>query len=56
SFSNSSHLVQHRWIHTGEKTFTCADCSKSYRHNSNLTDHRRTHTGEKPFTCDKRGK
>ena len=39
-------------MHTGEKSYECDICKKTFRENSNLTNHKRVHTGEKPYSCD----
>ncbi|NXX02733.1 ZN629 protein, partial [Larus smithsonianus] len=51
SFSQRSHLVQHRRTHTGAKPYKCAECGTCFSHNSTLIRHRRIHTGEKPYKC-----
>ncbi|XP_051783794.1 tripartite motif-containing protein 16-like [Erpetoichthys calabaricus] len=43
-------------IHTGEKTYCCLECGKSFQRRSNLQNHRRIHTGEKPHCCPECGK
>ncbi|XP_024290096.2 endothelial zinc finger protein induced by tumor necrosis factor alpha isoform X9 [Oncorhynchus tshawytscha] len=49
-------LSKHMSIHTGEKSFICGDCGKSFNRTDFLTRHKLTHTGEKPFTCGDCGK
>ena len=38
-------------MHSGEKPFSCNQCSYKCTVASNLKTHRFTHTGEKPFAC-----
>ncbi|RMC03834.1 hypothetical protein DUI87_19587 [Hirundo rustica rustica] len=56
SFSQSSHLIQHQMIQTGDQPFKCGECGKSFKHNSTLVTHRRIHTGERPYECGECGK
>ncbi|XP_032986847.1 zinc finger protein 248 isoform X2 [Rhinolophus ferrumequinum] len=56
NFNKKSHLTQPRRAHSGEKTFECSECGKTFWEKSNLTQHQRTHTGEKPYECTECGK
>ncbi|RMC03708.1 hypothetical protein DUI87_19700 [Hirundo rustica rustica] len=56
SFSQSSHLIQHQMIQTGDQPFKCGECGKGFKHNSTLVTHRRIHTGERPYECGECGK
>uniref|UniRef100_A0A3P9P0R7 C2H2-type domain-containing protein n=1 Tax=Poecilia reticulata TaxID=8081 RepID=A0A3P9P0R7_POERE len=50
-FHQSSHLMAHKVIHSGDKPFKCPECGKNFGRASHLKTHRRLHTGEKPFKC-----
>ncbi|VTJ77192.1 Hypothetical predicted protein [Marmota monax] len=54
--SKKPHLTQAPGTCTGENTFECSHCKKSFRQESQLTNHQRTHTQEKPHKSSKRGK
>ena len=43
-------------LNTGEKTYHCEICEKSFTKNAYLVSHKRSHTGEKPFHCEICGK
>jgi uncharacterized Zn-finger protein len=44
--------VQHTYIHTGVKPYSCAICLKSFRQRSTLVVHSRTHTVDKTMISD----
>ncbi|XP_077313421.1 zinc finger protein 865 isoform X2 [Lithobates pipiens] len=46
SFKQSSHLMQHMLVHTGERPYECNVCGRTYNHISSLIRHRRCHREE----------
>lgn len=53
SFKKSRHLINHNYMHTGEKLFKCTHegCGKCFRVDSSLRAHMRVHAVVKPFHC-----
>ncbi|NXN93718.1 ZN865 protein, partial [Rhinopomastus cyanomelas] len=43
AFKQSSHLVQHMLVHSGQRPFQCSTCGRCYSHGSSLIRHRRCH-------------
>ncbi|NXB63671.1 ZKSC1 protein, partial [Struthidea cinerea] len=56
SFNQSSNLIHHQRIHTGECLHKCPECGKLFNHNSQLIIHQRIHTRETPYECCACGK
>jgi uncharacterized Zn-finger protein len=52
SFSSSSNLNTHKYIHTDEQSYECMQCNKKFNQYSNLISHEKRHTAEKPHACD----
>uniref|UniRef100_A0A8C5V5S7 Zinc finger protein 396 n=1 Tax=Microcebus murinus TaxID=30608 RepID=A0A8C5V5S7_MICMU len=55
-FSQSSALILHWRIHSGERPYACDECAKAFSQSAILIQHRRIHTGEKPYKCHECGK
>uniref|UniRef100_A0A8C3NEV1 Uncharacterized protein n=1 Tax=Geospiza parvula TaxID=87175 RepID=A0A8C3NEV1_GEOPR len=56
TFSQRSHLICHRKIHSKEWPYKCPECGKSFQRRSHLARCEQTHTGERPFCCPDCGK
>ncbi|XP_029072179.1 zinc finger protein 333 isoform X4 [Monodon monoceros] len=50
-FFQTAHLIVSEKIHSGDKTYACNKCEKSFRYSSDLIRHEKTHTVEKCFEC-----
>ncbi|XP_004598474.2 zinc finger protein 57 homolog [Ochotona princeps] len=51
SFSKSSYLQSHQFVHSPKPTNSCSQCGKLFRNPKALSYHRRMHLGERPFRC-----
>lgn len=46
SFSSKQNLIEHRFLHSGDKPYTCSKCNQKFRHLSSLSLHNKFHTSE----------
>nr|XP_024003142.1 gastrula zinc finger protein XlCGF49.1-like [Salvelinus alpinus] len=52
----SRSLKRHQRVHTGDKSYSCPQCEKSFTHQNQLKMHLTVHMGERPFACTHCGK
>lgn len=51
-----SKFIQHKRIHTEEKSYKCTECGKNFNYSSTLNRHQIIHTVEKPYKSKGCGK
>jgi len=56
SYKQSSSLITHKRLHSGQRPFRCVHCHKTFVQSGHLTSHLRLHTGIKPHACNVCGK
>ena len=52
-FSSNHCLKEHRFSHTGERPYQCAECLAHFKHASQLSVHKKTHCGRQETTWPK---
>ncbi|XP_036386689.1 gastrula zinc finger protein XlCGF52.1-like [Megalops cyprinoides] len=51
SFSRPEHLVWHRYVHTGDPSFTCEVCGQHFRDPGKLRNHQKGHPELQMYSC-----